>query len=348
VPDKLRQLLAEGGTNYVDFSAEFLSENEIDLSILELLQSEHELEFCKEDLLTSKSTLSGTTVRDQVISIGSNPTLINTCVNAVTLIGTTIHLPELQTARSQAPVFPLVKITKEVDGEHREFIHLDLPGNPFPIVGSQTGRPELNEKAAAVAFALSHCDTELLQKVLECAVRYCDSRVGHRQKLREEFETLKQQQHHLELRVLVSNHGASPAYLSTFADVTLADSRGTAKLELVDDSPHGEKVNYSLLIKDSARRLADWLPEHRDELREYQNRVQSVSLGPAQTISLHFVSQDTITDATRNAVVAMQNGYTDCSLSLWQYLPRHLRHFHKFGRYVKRVGSVQKVTSLRP
>ncbi len=346
VSEDLRNLLADGPTEHVDWDAVFISEHDIDFSILEMFEREHSYAQQKADLLRRQSLIDTDNVRKEVVSLGRNMSLVTTCLNG--LIQFEARAPAVPAQGEQAEeVFKTHAVARTVEGRELEFIHLNLPGNPFPIIGSQEGRPEINEKAASLIYAMSHCDASILKTILGLAVEFCGLRIDACKRLRGEFERLKHVVAFLEIQILVSNRGKSPAYLSTFANITVGDTKDAVAMAVVDDSPQGDNPKWQIVARDKARRLVDWVPELKDNLLEYQGGVQNLAISPHETVTLHFVSDESVSREVVDAVNAMRTGYADCGLSLWQYLPRKVRWFPRAGRFVRKLQTVQKMTSVR-
>lgn len=341
VPDSLRLLLSEGSTENVSYEDPFMSEHDIDLSILELIETDRDLSDHKEALQSRLGGLNSHTVRDQVLSLARDQNLIRTCLNA--LITFTDQAPQIPAASKDSPVvFPLRTIATEKEGRKLEFVHLDLPGNPFPIVGSLNGRPEINAKTVALGYAMSCCDDKILRAVLDLGVKYCDVRLSQTSQLRQEFQRIKEDLKYLELQILISNLGTAPAFLSTSARIQIGKEQSQVNLTLIDDRPQEDPPNWRVVIKDRARRLSEWIPAKRNEINRYQSVVENMTLAPSQSLTVHFVSNDPVADSVVQAVNAMRTGYASSTLTLWQYLPRMHRFFPFWGRFTKQIRSAQK------
>jgi len=346
VPESLSILLADGPTSQVDWDATSISEHAVDLSVLELLGKEKSYTDEKLELVSRRSRINSHSVKDEVLSLGRNIPLTQTCVNA--LIRFNDRSPRIPQTTTYPEVFKLHKIRREHEGRELEFVHLDLPGNPFPIVGCPDGRTETNEKSAALAYAMSHCDPDVLNEILALAIQYCETRITECQRLREEFERIKKQKSYLEIQILVSNRGKYPAYVSTFADVKIGNVKDTVRMSFIDESGIIEgTTNWRLVIRDQARRIADWIPSLSGELANFQSGIQMVSVAPSESVDLHFVSDDEISQLVADAVSAMKTGYTDCELTLWQYVPRRIRWLPWAARFIRKIKTIQKTTSVR-
>lgn len=348
VSDRLRLLLSDGPTSHVDWDARFICEHDIDLSILELYENEQHHSAFKQELERRRPLIAGSTVKDEVLSLGKNQNLLMACVNA--LIEYASDAPAISDEVRNGPfVFPLVTIDTEKDGRQLQYVHLDLPGNPFPIVGSPAGRPETNKKTEALAYALSKCNVDLLRAVTGLAIRYCNKRLGDFRSLRAEFERIKRETSFLELRLVLANRGKSPAFLSAFGDIQVGSDFAPIRISILPDKPAGEgqDTDWSTVVRDTARRLSDWIPDIRDALRQYDSAAHNVVLNPGESLSLHFVSDDAIPDGVRRNVDVLRTGYADCAISLWQYTPRRSRFLGRAGRFVRRIHSRQRLTGVR-
>ncbi len=244
-------------------------------------------------------------------------------------------------------VYPLVVRPRTGDdGERFEFVHLDLPGNPFPIVGSREGRPEINAKAAVSADALSRCDAPPLGEILALSAEYCQHEIGHARTLRQAFERIKSDKAYLELVVTISNQGHARAHVSCYADAVLGRASRVVKMLRVEQAPPRGNPPLPAVIRDTARRLAEWVQGLAQELQPYENDIENIPIPPSEAIEVHFVSDAIVSGEVSNAVRAMLTGYTDCTLTLWQYIPRRFVLLPWKARFARRLQTRQRVAAL--
>lgn len=348
VSESLRELLADGSTKYIGWDDAFISEHAVDLSILELTEGEQRSIVERADLKQRLAVLTDRNVRAEVLSLARNLSLLSTCRNA--LIQFPDKTPQVPAQGSRKPVvFPVVRREREEDGEKRVLIHLALPGNPFPIVGARNGRADLNEKAEPLIYAMSCCDDAILRSVLSLAVEECDYHIGHCRRLRDALEKIKKERLFLELALIVTNKGASTAYLSCFAEARLGNAKKPVAMTRVDDTVQDdEKPNYPSVIRDDARRLTDWLPELKQQLQAYDTGVENIPVPAGETIQIHFVSDDTVPQPIADAITALLTGYAHSAVSVWQYLPRRFLLLPRVARFRRKLTTLQSLTATRP
>lgn len=339
--DNLRRLLADGPTQTVDWDARFLSEQALELSLLELVERE---ETCRRDCVEIERLLGqvGTVpAREFVLTLGRNRNLLSFLVEA--LVCAPPPRPSVPEAPQRQPVvFPLVEKQVEKDGQDLVFVHLDLPGNPFPVVGSRSGRPELNTKAGALAYSLSVCDTALLSQILTIGRNHANQQVQEATNLRAEFEAIRHQATYLQVRLAVANRGKTSAYLSTTARLTVGRNAPVA-LSVVDFDEKAESQPTSTLIRDWASRLADWAPNLVPLVEGYQSVIRYITLDSNDCQQLLFVSDSTVSTTLRDAINAIRTGHAKCTIELSQYTPRRTGWLGLLNRFEKRIKVVQSL-----
>lgn len=346
VTDNLRLLLAEHSTSDMSWGELFVSEEQIDRSILDLYEYEINVTHSTAEMQRILARLSPTTAKDCVGEIGRNQHLIlglvNACLDAVS------ELPQVPDAAANEPVvFPLVKREMSKDGESLEFVHLDLPGNPSPVVGSLSGRPETNKKVAALAYALSRCNESMLREILRIAIRLSSRQVNHAARLRSELERIKTETVYLELELVITNRGGTSGFVATTADLAVGGNRPIhlAAIEFVEGA---EKQAAYVEIRDHARRVLDTEPRLAQALGRYESLARYLVVQPGQPHRVKLVSVFPIDRATQDAVQAIRTGYTACDVTITQYIPRRHSWLGHIAKFERRLTTTQQVRSSQP
>lgn len=345
VSDDLRLQTADSTVpfEYIKWYSEFICEHDLDLSILETIENEKTYTDNKSELDAIINSLNENTVRDRVLSLGRDISLINTCLNALIYYpNETPNIP-LNTENEKSQ-FPITINQSTEDGKNLEYYHLDLPGNAFPIVGSRDGDKNKNEKVKSLRIAMSICDAKLLRDILKLAVKYCEVTIEKMKIIRSELNRIKNQQKYVEIQLLLTNLGKSAAFLSTKSILVIEKQNTQINLRYINDKNQDEKnPDYRIMIKDKSRKLLDWIPQSKDEIKPFESIVETIVIEPSQTLDLHFVSNEQISQQSiDDAIRALQTGYTSCLISLFQYIPKKSRVFAKFGKFVKEIKSIQK------
>ena len=338
VPDSLRKKLTENPTNQVSWDARFISEFDIELSILELIELEQMYYFEMGEITHIINELSDENIKEKVLELATNKPLLTTCKNALIVNKITSN----DKYQSLEPVFDIVYQTRKKDGEDLEFIHLDFPSNPFPLVGSDNGRKHLNEKIMPLILSMAFCQIDDLKSILSNSKKYIEQTILELKSLREEFSKIKSESSYLTVKITLTNTGKQPVFVSSSCLLSI-QNKTPVKLFLSDYDENASQQKYSTHIKDSARRLAEWSPTYVNELKEFEATLNILSISPNESITRTFVSKETVSDEIISATNALKTGFASCSLSFEQFASRKRRAIPVLGTYSKRVTSFQKL-----
>jgi|CXWL01.1.fsa_nt_gi hypothetical protein len=344
VSSPLRRLLADRPVREVKWSSgRFICEHDVDLSVLELIEVEHQTAEDKDTFRAIGDRLTTNNVGATIIEVATNQQLLSIVKNS--LIKWTTKAPSIPADLTNVPVlFPLQRRNYQDKGTSAELVSLDLPGNPRPTIGSEDGDDLVNNRLASLAYALSYGDVPALKCILELATDYCAWEAAQCLALRQEFEKLKAEESYLEIDLVVHNRGKQPSFISTTVEVTVGRTKSPISLAYTPALQEQNADNFEQDIRNWAVRLSQKTPLISKLVQRYESIATYICVGIESTQRLRFVSISPVIPTERDAIQAIRTGNSDCVISLLQYTPRRLRWLPFLNRYSTRITRVHRLS----
>jgi hypothetical protein len=231
---------------------------------------------------------------------------------------------ELPTLVADTELFPVVAIPHTLEGREVEFLHIDLPGNPRPLIGSPSGDPSTNKKLRPLIDLLARPTPNGLKRLLQITAEYAEYVRKHSRAVIVELERLKDQQHLVYLEIIVTNHGSHTALLGDDAVLHVAPKMPAIKLlhHPFDPSLDPRQLE-AVILAERLQRFRDSYPEASKALARAQApSVRYLTVGPKETRRLSFVSDAPLDANAREAAAALKSGFLSAELLLSQFVLR--------------------------
>jgi hypothetical protein len=342
--EDLRGLLRDRPVSPLGWTTSYFSEFDLDMAALQALEGEQECAFASSTLTRFLAELQHRDVKDVVYDLACDEVSSLFVRNA--LIAHSDRAPILPDASKQPPIaFHVSTDTQVEDGKTRKYVQLELPGNPHPIIGDPDGSEKRTERVAVYIYALSHCDLDILRKLLQLGKEFADESRLQYKTICAELLSIKDEEAYLHTELVVTNTGRAPLLLSELIEMRISSKLPWLTLQRQHFDPERKSQPPEVIIADWAERLRREFPQLLADVERYQSTVTYIALTPGSAQKMTFVSVAPISGDVKQMVGVIRNGLLDCEIRVAQHFPRLPGILGIFAPFVAKKRRTQRLQS---